>query len=189
MSSTTVRRRLSASILSSALAIAGLGAAVGVSDAAPAAAVSCATAWGSLPKATSMTLMTRGVVQADRAGQHACYDRFVIDIGRGSGTPGYRVRYVSVATGIGSGLPVRVTGGAVIEILVNAPASSTTHLPPASGENFRGFRTLRQVKTTGSFEGQTGYALGVRARLPMRAFLLVHPDGTRVLVVDVAHTW
>ncbi len=41
----------------------------------------------------------------------------------------------------------------------------------------------------GSFEGQTTLGLGVRARLPFRAFVLAGPgDGSR-LVVDVAHRW
>ena len=48
---------------------------------------------------------------------------------------------------------------------------------------------IRQVAWAGSFEGQTTIGLGVRARLPMRAFVLNGPgDGLRV-VVDVAHRW
>lgn len=52
-----------------------------------------------------------------------------------------------------------------------------------------GYRTFRQVAFTGSFEGQTLIGLGVRARLPMPAFVLDGPgDGSR-LVIDVAHRW
>jgi hypothetical protein len=55
--------------------------------------------------------------------------------------------------------------------------------------NVAGYSTFRQVAFTGSFEGQTLIGLGVRARLPMRAFVLDGPgDGSR-LVIDVAHRW
>ena len=52
-----------------------------------------------------------------------------------------------------------------------------------------GFTTFRQVAYAGSFEGQTSFALGVRARLPMRAFILAGPGTGQRLVVDVAHRW
>jgi hypothetical protein len=52
-----------------------------------------------------------------------------------------------------------------------------------------GYQTFLQVAGAGSFEGQTTIGLGVRARLPFRAFILTGPgDGSR-LVVDVAHLW
>ena len=52
-----------------------------------------------------------------------------------------------------------------------------------------GYQTFRQVADAGSFEGQTTVGLGVRARLPFRAFILAGPDGGSRLVVDVAHLW
>ncbi len=52
-----------------------------------------------------------------------------------------------------------------------------------------GYTTFRQVAFAGSFEGQTTVGLGVRARLPFRAFVIAGPgDGSR-LVIDVAHRW
>ena len=53
--------------------------------------------------------------------------------------------------------------------------------------SYAGWRTFRQLRSVGSFEGYTDYGLGVRARLPMRAFVLTDTDGGRRLVVDVAH--
>ena len=48
----------------------------------------------------------------------------------------------------------------------------------------RSNRTFRQVAWANSFQGLTSAGLGVRARLPVRAFTL--PDH---LVVDIAHAW
>jgi hypothetical protein len=45
------------------------------------------------------------------------------------------------------------------------------------------------VGWAGSFEGQTTLGLGVRARLPFRAFVLPGPGSGSRLVVDVAHRW
>jgi hypothetical protein len=56
----------------------------------------------------------------------------------------------------------------------------------------KGFRTFRQVAYAGSFEGQTTFGLGVRARLPFRVFVLAGSPGDRhgaMLVIDVAHRW
>ena len=54
-----------------------------------------------------------------------------------------------------------------------------------------GYSTFRQVAWAGSFEGYTTLALGVRARLPFRVFVLpARPGPTRTaLVIDVAHRW
>ena len=52
-----------------------------------------------------------------------------------------------------------------------------------------GFRTLRQVRWGGSFEGKTTIGIGVRARLPFRTFILTNTNGTSRLVIDIAHTW
>jgi hypothetical protein len=50
--------------------------------------------------------------------------------------------------------------------------------------NVAGYQTFRSTRYGGSFEGQTSFGLGVRARLPFRVF---HVDNH--LVVDVAHRW
>jgi len=47
-----------------------------------------------------------------------------------------------------------------------------------------GYTTFRQVAWGGSFEGYSTVGLGVRARLPFRAF-----RSTNHLVIDVAHHW
>lgn len=62
-----------------------------VRPASAARAASCATHWGSKPEHAGK--MTRPAVLRVRAGRHACFDRLVIDIGKGARL-GYRVRYV-----------------------------------------------------------------------------------------------
>jgi hypothetical protein len=168
-------------------ALAGLVAPVAAtaSTGSASAAPYCGIVWGSLAK-TSMPLAT-GRVLAVRSGQHTCFDRVVFDISRGTGKVGYNVRYVSQVTGPGSGLPVTLDGGARIQITVHAPA--TTRVPTTGVVNYAGWRTFRQLRWLGSFEGYTDFGLGVRARLPMRVFTLTNADGGQRLVVDVAHLW
>ena len=177
----TARRRLSVAAAAAVLATTA-GAATASPDAF--AAPFCGITWGSLAKATSPTALWTGRVTGARAGQHACFDRLVLDLAPGRGRVGYSVRYVSTVTGPGSGLPVPVAGGARLQVTVDAPSSLGT-----STRTFTGWRTFRQLKNVGSFEGYTDYGLGVRARLPMRTFVLTDADGGRRLVVDVAHAW
>lgn len=171
--------------LAIALALAAITtpAAVTVATSASAAPY-CGITWGSLAKATSPNLLWTGKVTGVRSGQHPCFDRVVFDIAKGAGNLGYNVRYVTTVTGPGSGLPISVNGGAKIQVTINAP--STLGL---STTNYTGWRTFRQLKNIGSFEGYTDYGLGVRARLPMRTFILANADGSKRLVVDVAHFW
>ena len=53
----------------------------------------------------------------------------------------------------------------------------------------RGFGTLRSVVHAGSFEGDTTFGVGTRARLPFRVFTLAGPGGHSRIVLDVAHRW
>ena len=144
-----------------------------------AGATGCSTAWGST--AENRSAMVQSPVTGVRAGRHTCFDRLVIDL-RGP-SAGYSVRYVPVVTADGSGNAVPVIGGAALQVIVRAPATK------AAIPNVAGFSTFRQVAWAGSFEGQTTYALGVRARLPFRVLTLNRPDGTSYVAVDVAHRW
>ncbi|WP_256794738.1 hypothetical protein [Terrabacter sp. Ter38] len=179
----TVTRRLLVAACAAALT-APVASAGTLTPATASTAPSCGVTWGSGAKATSPAQLWSGAVTGVRAGRHACYDRLVIDLARGRGSLGYTVRYVSAVTAPGSGLPVAVTGGARIQVTIDAPSvlgrTTTT---------FSGWNTFRQLKGIGSFEGYTDYGLGVQARLPMRAFVLADADGGRRLVVDVAHRW
>ncbi|MGA5097700.1 AMIN-like domain-containing (lipo)protein [Streptomyces lavendulocolor] len=160
--------------------------------AAPRAAAVCPTGWGSAQKtaAAAATASLRDI----RTGRHECFDRMVFHVpGVGSGRIGYDVRYVSRLYQDGSGRHVPVAGGAVLEVRVTAPSydpetGGATYrgrvAQPLPGVNLTGYRTFKDTRFAGSFEGDTQVGIGVRARLPYRVLQL--PDR---LVVDVAHTW
>jgi hypothetical protein len=181
------RRQAVAALLGSA----ALGATL-LAAPAPASATSCAVTWGSLPK--SVGTLSTGPLTGVRTGQHACYDRLVVDHGPGA-APGYTVSYVSHITADGSGDIIPTRGGAALQVVVNAPAyddaGRATFAPgnPAEVAAVGGYRTFRQLVWGFSFEGYSTVGLGVRARLPFRVFTLPSTGGGSRLVVDVAHTW
>ncbi|MGW6917038.1 AMIN-like domain-containing (lipo)protein [Kitasatospora sp. NPDC054939] len=153
----------------------------------------CPTGWGSLDK--DLDGLGAQPLRDIRSGQHPCYDRLVLDVpGTSTASPlGYHVRYVDVLYQDGSGKPLPIGGGAILEIVVGAPAydpeTGTPTYPggagqPLPGVDLRGYQTFRDAKFASSFEGQSQVGLGVRAKLPFRVFQL---DGR--LVVDVAHSW
>lgn len=177
-----------------AVAVAVSALVVGLVAAPPADATSCAVTWGSGPKVAAG--MTSRQVTGVRAGRHTCYDRLVIDLNGAGRTPaGYHVSYVTNVVEDGSGQVVPLRGGAKLAVVVRAPAYDGHGRPTYTPANRRelvdvtGFQTFRHVALAGSFEGQTTIGLGVRARLPMRAFLLAGPGTGQRLVIDVGHRW
>jgi hypothetical protein len=146
-------------------------------------------AWGSGAK-TAARMSVAPIIGA-RAGRHHCYDRLVIDLGA-TPAPGWYVAYGTVsAPGSGQVVPVRGTDMAIV---ARAPAHDADYDPtyspanPSEAVDVADFSTFRQVAFLDSFEGQTTFALGVRARLPFRVFATEH-TGRGQLVVDVAHRW
>lgn len=159
------------------------------------AATTCAATtagWGSLPK--SVNRMTSAPITNVRAGRQTCFDRMVVDL-RGKGA-GYQVQYVSQVLSQGQGAVIPLRGGAKLAIVIKAPTynvntGTSTYNPANSRElvNVSGFSTLRQIASGGSSEGYTTIGLGVRARLPMRVFILDGPGTSSRVVIDVAHHW
>jgi hypothetical protein len=171
--------------------MAASGAAV-LAPAGAQAAPYCGIRWDSLPKAAGA--MSVAPIVDVRAGQHACYDRLVVDIAGARG--GSHVRYVPAVHTQARGDALRLRGGALLEIVVLDPANNVntgaaTYRPANKNElvNVNGWRTFRQVADGGSFEGYTTIGLGVRARLPFRVFTLPGPGTHSRLVIDVAHQW
>jgi hypothetical protein len=164
---------------------------VAVAASAPRAAAVCPTGWGSLDKVDWSSTSGEYITNA-RTGRQDCYDRFVVDVpGASADQLGYTVHYVDELVQDPSGTRIPVSGGAILEVIVRAPAydSGAPTYPgqagqPLPGVNLTGYRTFRDAKFAGSFEGQSQFGLGLRARLPFRVLQL---DGH--LVVDVAHTW
>ena len=151
------------------------------------AGITCSTRWGSLAK--SDLAGSTGRVVGVRAGRHACFDRLVVDVT--GDLDGYVVRYVPSLVRDGSGIPVPLRGGARLQVIATAPATATDawFLPNGKLLDPTGYRTFRHLAWAGSFEGQSTFGLGVRARLPFRAFVIDGPGDRSRLVVDVAHRW
>jgi hypothetical protein len=155
------------------------------------AAPYCGLVWGSLEK-TAGDIWPSPIVDV-RTGQHACYDRLVVDVAGDVG--GYNVSYGRYLTNPGSGAATAIRGGMVLQITVKNPAHdenyNLTYNPANRLElrNVAGYRTFRQVVFSGTYEGYTNFGLGVRARLPFRVFVLDGPGTSSRLVVDVAHQW
>lgn len=181
--------RRTASILTAAVALLSVNFATPAASAAP--EPYCGIYWGSIDKVD--TDMSAAQLVNVRAGQHACFDRLVLDF-RGD-IDGYRVSYVPQVRRDGSGDSVPLRGGAALEVVATAPAYTVTGrptYPPADARqlaNVNGWDAFRQVTWAGSFEGQTTIGLGVRARLPFRVFTLDGPGDSSRLVIDVAHRW
>ena len=165
---------------------------------APASAASpyCGITWGSQAKVHTGHDPAGDFVRNVRAGRHACFDRLVIDLAQARAFDTYSVQYVPQVRAEGSGHVVPLRGSAALEVVVGAPTydqqGRPTYAPRNRSElvNVAGFRTFRQVASAGSFEGQSTFGVGTRARLPFRAFTIPGPRVLDVrLVIDVAHRW
>jgi hypothetical protein len=190
----TVRRnpRLIRSLV---LALAFAGApTVAVATASTSTAATCATTtarWGSLPKGLGTQFGTP--ITNVRAGRNTCFDRMVVDL-RGR-APGFSVRYVRQVHTVAEGAVIPLRGGARLELDLRSPDHDlngrSTYNPrnPRELVNVAGFSTFRQIAYGFSFESHTIVGLGVRARLPMRAFIINGPGTGSRVVIDVAHRW
>jgi hypothetical protein len=155
------------------------------------AAPYCGITWGSLAKTAGNHAPADlgDELSAVRTGRHTCFDRLVIDVTGATDLNSFDVRYVSQVTSDGSGFVVPLRGAADIQVTL---ASHNHNYRPANRNelaNVSGYTTFRQVAWAGGFEGYSSVGLGVRARLPFRAFVLSGPGDTVRLVVDVAHRW
>ena len=160
--------------------------------AAAAPEASCAADWGSLGKSGGTGPNESFWVVDARTGRHACFDRFVVDFAVAPNGVGYRVRYVDRFRSQQSGELIAVPGGARLQVVVHG-SNRDYHgeltydgvvgyqLPRV---DLRGYETFRSTRFGGSVSARTQFAVGVRARLPFRVFLLDHR-----VVVDVAHHW
>jgi hypothetical protein len=153
--------------------------------------------WGSGPR--QQLVLSSAPLYLVRVGRHDCFERVVVDV-NGPDAVGYAVRYVPVVREDGSGTPRPVAGGAALQLVVGAPAlgmDGQGHQPgkvlAEPGADFltagqlAGWRSLREVRYAGSFEGQTTIAVGVRQRVPFRVFTVLGAgDQIRRVVLDVA---
>lgn len=120
-----------------------------------------------------------------RVGEHDGFDRVVYEMG-GTGTPGWRVKYVDAATQEGSGKPVDIKGAAVIQVLIDGSAypfdsgveqySGPNPVPGVGG-------VVTEVNGSNVFEGVTQSFIGVTEKQPFTVTTLSDPPR---VVVDVA---
>jgi hypothetical protein len=193
------KERWTTGAIAALMAAGSLAVAVPAASAADAAnatkaSTTCPKGWGSLPKSATATSQEPRPLTGIRTGRHDCYDRMVFDVlGSGSAPLAYHVAYVDVFRQDPSDRVIPVSGGAILEIRVSAPAydPQTGHptYPGRAGKvlpgvDLRGYRTFRDAKFGSSYEGVTQVGLGVRARLPFRVLRLADR-----VVVDAAHTW
>lgn len=143
---------------------------------------------------------SQSALYTSRIGRHECYDRVVFDI-NGPGPVGFDARYVPVVGAEGSGTPIPVAGTAALQVTVLAPAQGSQgdnsgHQPGVvfapSGARLHGpggledWGCLREVRSAGSFEGQTTMAIGVRDTLPFRVDEWTDPSRITHVTVDIA---
>ena len=154
--------------------------------------------WGTAEKSAEPS--TADAFYLVRVGKHDCFDRIVMDV-NGPADVGYLIKYVPVVSADGSGNPFPVAGKAALQVVLHAPAQGSDeagHQPgkilgtagdrlyPAS--RFSGWRSLREIRFAGSFEGYSTVAVGVRAKLPFRVFTqLDETDQVRRLIIDISH--
>lgn len=165
---------------------------IAVAFPAPAqAAPYCGITWGSLAKqvGNSGPASLGDELTKVRAGRHACYDRFVLDITGTTRVNSWRVEYTPQVTEDGSGAVVPLRGGAFLQITVGANNEQFTPANRRELTNVAGFRTFRQVASAGGFEGYSSVGLGVRARLPFRVLTVPGPGDAVRVAIDVAHAW
>jgi hypothetical protein len=98
-----------------------------------------------------------------------------------------RVRYVDQVVQDGSGAPVRLAGGADLEVVFQgANAHDDRGTPTVSPRRFSpGFTALKEVAQVGDFEAVVSYGLGVDRRRPFKVSTLSGPSR---LVIDVQTT-
>ena len=151
-----------------------------------------AQSWGTAPKQVSASPISSEIYQV-RAATHQGCDRVVFDL-NGLGRVGYLVRYVPTVHADPSDQPIRVAGGAALQVTIQAPdfresGHQPLRTPWQLGQRLLGAQTtLREVRFAGSFEHVTTFAVGVRSQRPFRVLVLPDPANhvTRV-VVDIAH--
>jgi hypothetical protein len=188
--------RLRSGILATVIVLSGLAAGAGligaVSPAAATGAPYCGITWGSLAKSGGS--LNSAPLVTTRTGRHSCYDRVVFEL-NGS-ADGYTVGYGETYTdGEGLALSPYTAGGVLLNVQLKSPSYDGSHNPTYPyrlGDhvaNVVRYQTLRDVVFGGSVEGYTTFAVGVRARLPFRVFVLSGPGTHSRIVLDIAHQW
>ncbi|MGQ0844456.1 MAG: AMIN-like domain-containing (lipo)protein [Sporichthyaceae bacterium] len=128
------------------------------------------------------------VVTNLRVGQHATFDRAVVDL---TGyAPAVRTRWVTKAQNCATGDTLYVPGKKFLEVVVE-PSQAHTNSgknayvgPGRTKSAFFGLKNLKGVRMTCDFEGQVSWVLGFDHKATVTTGKLSNP---RRLYVDVKH--
>ena len=145
------------------------------------AAVACTVPAG-LGAATPATAAATPVLTEVRAAHHPGYDRVVFEF-TGRGPSSYSVGYVTTLVGDASGLPVKVHGRAILQVVLHGVDNHTS--TGAATTPARQAFALKNVTSTvrsGDFEAVVSYGVGLQKRTAFHTHRLSSP--ARV-VVDV----
>lgn len=94
--------------------------------------------------------------------------------------------YVPQVHADGSGLPIALEGGALLQIMF-FPArayGATCHPTAAERTATPHLPVLRQIKPAGDFEGYVSYGIGLARKTSYHLFALKQPDR---VVLDISH--
>lgn len=142
--------------------------------------------WSTLEDSTAIN-MVQSTIDNVRIGRHDCFDRIVVDVDTIEDV-GFHARYVPVVRQFGSGFPVPVAGEVAIELVVDAPLRMSLYdNPPVAFTTTPNWDTLREVKSAGSFEGITKFAIGVDSKVKFGVFHHTDSDGRTHVVMDIVH--
>jgi hypothetical protein len=185
--------RLKSGLMALVVLLSGLVAGTGFANTAAATgAPYCGITWGS--QAKSGGALSGSPLVTTRTGRHGCYDRVVFEFNGAAN--GYSVSYGETYTdGEGLALSPYTAGEVLLNVRLLAPAYDDLRnatYPHRVGDhvaNVVRYQTLRDVVFGGSVEGYTTFAVGVRARLPFRVFVLSGPGTHSRIVLDIAHQW
>jgi hypothetical protein len=109
------------------------------------------------------------------------YDRIVFDFA--GPVPLIEVQYVRQLIGDGSGLPIAISGRAILHVRFSpAQAHNDSGQSTAPSRVRLNLSILREVVSTGDFEGVVGYGLGLSKKAEVRVITLANQSR---VVIDV----
>jgi hypothetical protein len=139
------------------------------------------------PDVAEQSAGARGTVRDLRLGRHDGFDRVVFEVG-GTGTPGWDVRYVDVASSQGKGDVVEVAGDAILQVtLTGMGYPFDTGVEEYAGPDpliAAATEAITEVVWDSTFEGTSVAFVGTTARTPFRVYLLEEPARVVVEVAD-----
>ena len=116
-----------------------------------------------------------------RAAHHPGFDRIVFQFA-GRVPAVHRVRYVDRLIGDASGLPVRISGRAILRVVFRPADAHDSNGPTAPQRKAFGLPNILTAVQAGDFEAVTTYGIGLAKRTPFHVHVLRNPSR---VVIDV----